>query len=89
MSLFQGYDDKFKDMSELKDHTFSLGMDYDDKFKEVKKAIDKSDITISFKEYHELKKASHLLQCLEDAGVDNWSGYEIAIDQHMEVYNEY
>jgi len=69
VSLFSGYDDKFKDMEELKPKD--------------------ADITISFQEYHELKKAQHLLQCLDDFGVDNWGHYAMAIDKHMEVYDEY
>ena len=32
-------------------------------------------ITIPLDEYHSLLNDSHILACLEDAGVDNWEGY--------------
>lgn len=35
-------------------------------------------ITISKEEYADLLRDSKFLQCLEDAGVDNWNGYEHA-----------
>jgi hypothetical protein len=38
---------------------------------------------ISAKELHELLEDQKFLRCLEDAGVDNWHGYEDA----MEMYN--
>lgn len=37
-------------------------------------------ITISKREYDRLIEQVEWLECLEAAGVDNWSGYEIAID---------
>jgi hypothetical protein len=35
-------------------------------------------VTISLREYNELLEASRWLQCLEDAGVDGWSGIDYA-----------
>ena len=35
-------------------------------------------ITISVKEYNQLLEASNFLNCLIDAGVDNWPGYDEA-----------
>jgi hypothetical protein len=35
-------------------------------------------VTISLREYNELLEAYRWLHCLEDAGVDNWSGIDHA-----------
>ena len=43
----------------------------------------KETITISKEEYARLLEDSHFLQCLEDAGVDNWDGYSFS----REMYN--
>ena len=45
-------------------------------------------ITISYtkKEYDNLLKSLHLLECLENAGVDNWVGWDIASTEHQRVY---
>jgi hypothetical protein len=43
-----------------------------------------SEVVISVEEYENLLAAQEMLQCLEGAGVDNWSGYDYA----MEMYNE-
>ena len=37
-------------------------------------------ITISLSEYDELHEASDKLNALEQAGVDNWEGYGVAMD---------
>jgi hypothetical protein len=37
-------------------------------------------VTIPKSEYEQLIKDSDFLGCLEAAGVDNWSGYEMAQD---------
>lgn len=37
-------------------------------------------VTISKKEYESLLKDSLFLECLQGAGVDNWSGYDYAIE---------
>ena len=37
-------------------------------------------ITISKKEYEDLLEDQKLLQALQGAGVDNWSGYEYALE---------
>lgn len=37
-------------------------------------------ITITKKEHEELKRDSELLSCLEACGVDDWSGWDKAID---------
>lgn len=45
-------------------------------------------ITITLKEYNRLKDQVSWLECLEDAGVDNWEGIEEAIDIHRERFCE-
>lgn len=37
-------------------------------------------VTISKKEYEQLLKDRRFLACLKSAGVDNWCGYEDALD---------
>lgn len=41
-------------------------------------------VTITKKEYDDLLKDSEWLSCLEAAGVDNWQGYEDAIQMLKE-----
>lgn len=41
-------------------------------------------VTISRKEYNRLKEREDWLQCLETAGVDNWSGIDEAYDLREE-----
>lgn len=43
---------------------------------------DKDDdiIVISLEEYAEMKEELRWLQCLEEAGVDNWDGYDYALE---------
>lgn len=38
----------------------------------------KETVTITQKEYKRLKKKALWLSCLENAGVDNWDGYDYA-----------
>ena len=45
-------------------------------------------ITISMSEYKELVQRDNWLSCLEDAGVDNWIGYDFAIELRSELYPE-
>lgn len=45
---------------------------------------DEQTITITKKEYESLLEDSKWLQCLENAGVDNWDGYDYA----RELFNE-
>lgn len=45
-------------------------------------------VTISEKEYHDLLKSSHFLNCLENWGVDNWNGYGYAKEEHEEQYDK-
>jgi hypothetical protein len=37
-------------------------------------------ITITKKEYEEMKRDSELLSCLEACGVEEWSGWDKAMD---------
>ena len=46
-------------------------------------------ITISKKEYESLLEDQKLLQCLQDAGVDNWEGYDYAMEMMEDVENTY
>jgi len=41
-------------------------------------------ITITKKEYEELKRDSKFLRCLEAAGVDNWEGWNNAREMFQE-----
>ena len=42
-------------------------------------------ITISKKEYESLLEDQKLLECLQGAGVDNWAGYEYALEMMREM----
>jgi hypothetical protein len=44
----------------------------------------KETVTISKEEYEQLLKKENLLECLEACGVDNWGGW----DDAMEIFNE-
>lgn len=41
---------------------------------------DTESVVISIQEYESLKHSADWLQCLEDAGVDNWSGIDYAYE---------
>jgi hypothetical protein len=45
-------------------------------------------VTISKSEYKQLKKDSEWLGFLEAAGVDNWEGYDYAIEMRNEAKEE-
>lgn len=45
-------------------------------------------ITITKEEYDELIQNYNFMQCLERAGVDNWDGYELAINMYQETEDE-
>jgi hypothetical protein len=47
-----------------------------------------SEITISKKEYRKLLKDSTLLNLLENAGVDNWEGWDYARFDCGENYSD-
>lgn len=42
-------------------------------------------ISISLEEYEELKREQVFLECLREAGVDNWNGYEYAVELYRET----
>jgi hypothetical protein len=42
--------------------------------------MNEETVTISKKEYESLKDAARWLQCLENAGVDNWEGNDYAYE---------
>ena len=44
-------------------------------------------VTIPKREYDDLLRKEIWLQCLEDAGVDNWQGIDVAYDM-MHVWDE-
>lgn len=50
--------------------------------------INEKTVTISKKEYDDLIEDSLWLSCLESAGVDNWSGYDFAMEEFQEIKNE-
>ena len=45
-------------------------------------------VSIPRSRYEYLEKRDAWLECLEWAGVDNWSGWDIAIDLRCEHYKE-
>lgn len=45
-------------------------------------------VTITKKEYDSLLDDSRLLQCLQNAGVDNWDGYSYAMEEFYEDEEE-
>lgn len=42
------------------------------------------EIKISMAEYVALRNAQNKLEALEGAGVDNWEGYDYAMDEYVE-----
>lgn len=42
-------------------------------------------VTISKEEYESLLEDQKLLQCLQGAGVDNWEGYDYALEMMEEM----
>ena len=49
---------------------------------------DDKKISISEEEYKALLNDSILLNCLEMMGVDNWDGYDDAIEQYQEILQQ-
>ena len=49
---------------------------------------DDKKISISEEEYDSLLKDSILLNCLRMMGVDNWNGYDEAIEQYNEILEQ-
>jgi hypothetical protein len=45
-------------------------------------------VTMSYEEYEELVEDQQFLLCLQGAGVDNWSGYDYAVEDYRENYGE-
>jgi hypothetical protein len=45
-------------------------------------------ITIPKEEYDKLVKAANWLSCLEAAGVDNWDGWDIAVEMNTSKEEE-
>jgi hypothetical protein len=45
-------------------------------------------ITITKAEYDELQDDATLLNCLRNAGVDNWDGWDFAIEEYQELTGE-
>ena len=45
-------------------------------------------ITIMMKEYKDLQDNRELLLCLQGAGVDNWSGYDYAMEEYWQDRDE-
>lgn len=46
------------------------------------------NVTISKREYEDLVKRGKILLALEDAGIDNWEGYDYAYDLYEEMNKE-
>ena len=45
-------------------------------------------VTITLREYQELRRDSAMLEALNNAGVDNWSGYDDALEEFTENYDD-
>lgn len=48
---------------------------------------DEPTITITVREYNKLMDSQNLLTCLQNAGVDNWEGYDFAMEDFHEGPN--
>ena len=47
-----------------------------------------STVTITASEYTYLTNRDNKLMCLENAGVDNWDGYDFALEEYTKEYEE-
>lgn len=47
--------------------------------------VEQEMVTITKKEYTLLKNASKFLECLDNAGVDCWDGFEIAREEYESI----
>jgi len=59
----------------------------------TKEEVDLNNIKDEFiilkpEEYEQLQKDSDLLNCLRNAGVDNWDGWDYAVDEYHEIYKD-
>jgi len=45
-------------------------------------------VTITAKEHEELLRAAMWEQALELAGVDNWEGYDVAVEIYQDMKND-
>lgn len=50
----------------------------------MKELMQEETITITKTEYEELLAAQRWVDCLEGAGVDNWEGYDEAVNLYQE-----
>ncbi len=50
--------------------------------------MNEETVTIPLSRFEELLEAEHWLTCLENAGVDNWSGIDVAADMFEEENRE-
>ena len=78
--------DKMEELERLyPELTFIIEEDDEDKDKHL--GEETSGVTITRARYRELLNAENTLEALESAGVDNWGGYEGALED-MEVDEE-
>lgn len=84
-----GQDPNYDKMEELErlypELTFIIEEDDEDKDKHL--GEETSGVTITRARYRELLNAENTLEALESAGVDNWEGYDEALED-MEVDEE-
>lgn len=57
--------------------------------KDTVKSIDIEITIIPKQDFENLLKDSRFLDCLRFQGVDNWDGYQYAIDAYEEFYGEF
>lgn len=50
--------------------------------------IDGMYVSISLREYAQLVEDQQWLYCLERAGVDNWEGYDFALEIYQELQGD-
>ena len=48
-----------------------------------------TEVTITKGEYERLRRCEDLLECLQDAGVDNWEWYSEAMKEHVRNFPEF
>lgn len=55
---------------------------------EHKGVVKEELVAISLKQYMELLDNDLMLECLQNAGVDNWEGYDVAMEEYREKKGE-
>ncbi len=67
---------------------YTLAREIEEVGPEIVMQNDKDSMTIPKEEYEKLIEDANMLAALEGAGVDNWQGYDMAIDLYNEMRKE-